>query len=78
MFENAFKYVDDIMYKDAGCSTELEITGFGACESRDWFLSRQTGATIAVGFGLIKPLGISSAAPVLMIVSAEQYPGGCW
>ncbi len=33
MFENAFKYVDDILHKDAGCSTELDYV-----EQSSWIL----------------------------------------
>jgi type I restriction enzyme M protein len=33
VFENAFKYVDDIMYKDPGCSTELDYV-----EQSSWIL----------------------------------------
>lgn len=33
MFENAFKAVDDILHKDAGCSTELDYV-----EQSSWIL----------------------------------------
>ena len=33
MFENAFKYVDDILRKDAGCSTALDYV-----EQSSWIL----------------------------------------
>jgi type I restriction enzyme M protein len=33
VFENAFKYVDDILHKDAGCSTELDYV-----EQSSWIL----------------------------------------
>jgi type I restriction enzyme M protein len=33
MFENAFKYVDDVLRKDSGCSTELDYT-----EQSSWVL----------------------------------------
>ncbi|MFZ3429990.1 type I restriction-modification system subunit M N-terminal domain-containing protein [Vibrio harveyi] len=33
MFEQAFKNIDDILYKDAGCSSELDYT-----EQTSWML----------------------------------------
>ncbi len=33
MFEQAFKHIDDVLHKDAGCSSELDYT-----EEISWLL----------------------------------------
>lgn len=36
MFEQAFKNIDGVLWKEAGCTTELDYT-----EQTSWLLSRQ-------------------------------------
>ena len=36
MFEQAFKNIDDILWKEAGCTTELDYT-----EQTSWLLTKQ-------------------------------------
>ena len=40
MFEQAFKNIDDVLWKDAGCTSELDYT-----EQTSWLCSMATKTT---------------------------------
>lgn len=39
MFEQTFKSINDILHKDAGCSSELDYTEQSSCKAGRWMLS---------------------------------------
>ena len=42
MFEQAFKNIDDVLWKDAGCTSELDYT-----EQTSWLLFLKYGGTLS-------------------------------
>jgi type I restriction enzyme M protein len=69
MFENTFKNVDDILHKDAGCSSELDYV-----EQSSWVLFLKYLEDLEKSRGLAKELAGEKYTPLL----AEKFQWNTW